>query len=101
MIQTREEFKYWINTNFNGVDSLADSALWIPENDMAGQCEWFVHVGRVDTGKTISKFNYWQWCHSNLQGLTRCFYSDTDNDRECWGFTDYDDIPIWLLRWGR
>ena len=101
MIQTREEFKSWVDTEMSDIGSFADSPVWIPENNLSGRCEWFVHLGQLKISGPVAKDNYWSWCRANLKGEVRCFYLDSDNDRECWGFTRYDDIPLWILRWGR
>lgn len=102
MIVTREEFKSWMGQLFLDHPGMTDpvSALWIPEHDMQGQqCTHFVMSPVVD--HRIIHDQYWSWCTQNLQGLVRCFFSDTDRDREWWGFTEYNDICIWTLKWTR
>lgn len=101
MIQTREEFIEWVDRNFNGVSTDAGSPLWIPEHDLQSTlCGWFVTVRPLRLSKTNAKPMYWSWCRENLKGHARCFYSDADSERECWGFTDHSDIVLWMLRWG-
>ena len=99
MIQTRKEFKAWINDNWPNISTKPRSSLWIPER-AAGvvHCRWFVTVKPVHASQRTD--SYWTWCEQTLQGHIRCFYSDPDNERECWGFTDYEDIAWWVLKWG-
>lgn len=100
MIQTREEFIEWIDRNFNGVSVDPASPLWIPEQDLQWtQCGWFVTVGQVRNASGTTKDYYWSWCRENLQGYVRCFWSNNQDNQECWGFTNYNDIQWWLLKW--
>lgn len=102
MIQTREEFKQWVDKNFKGISVEPDSPLWCPEHDLQSTlCGWFVIVKQLRLSKKGTKSDYWLWCSENLQGYVRCFWSDSENDQECWGFTDYNDICLWMLRWSR
>lgn len=102
MVQTREEFKEWIDRNFDGVSVEPDSPLWIPEHDLQSTlCGWFVTVKPLKLNDTGLKAGYYSWCRENLSGYTRCFYSDTDSQHECWGFTNYDDIVLWLLKYAK
>ena len=44
--------------------------------------------------------NYWDWCHSNLQGSVACYYSDPNSKEEYWGFSGPEsDATLWLLKW--
>ena len=45
------------------------------------------------------KINYYNWCDKTLKGRVRCYSSDSDNDREWWGFTEQEDIVLWTLKW--
>lgn len=100
MIQTREEFIEWIDRNFNGVSVDPASPLWIPEHDLHSTlCGWFVTVGQVRNASGTTKTDYWSWCRENLQGYVRCFWSNNQDNQECWGFTNYNDIQWWLLKW--
>ena len=102
MVQTREEFKQWVDANWSDISTESDSPLWIPEHDLQSTlCEWFVTVRPLQLNKTGTKPMYWSWCRENLQGHVRCFYSDIDGDRECWGFTDHDDIVLWMLKYAK
>lgn len=101
MIQTREEFIQWVHVNFRGVDTGKESPLWIPEHDLQSTlCGWFVTVRQIRMNNYDPiKSEYWLWCSENLTGYVRCFWSSSDDDKECWGFTNYNDIPIWILKW--
>ena len=103
MIQTREEFKQWISQNWSDISTESDSPLWIPEHDLDSTlCKWFVTVKPLRISKSAkSKISYWNWCKKNLTGRVRCFYSDTDGERECWGFTQYEDISWWMLKYAK
>jgi hypothetical protein len=102
MIQTRTQFKSWIRSQFNEKNMDKDgSPVWCPEHDLEGvKCEWFVTVPCVRVSQDLDfKSNYWTWCSDNLTGVVRCFWSNNEDDEECWGFTEFDDINWWLLRW--
>ena len=101
MIQTRSEFKQWIETMFPEKSMSSDkSAVWIPEHDLTQtKCGWFVTVKPVRASTGTSKPEYWTWCNKNLQGHVRCFWSNSDDGEEIWGFTDRNDIHWWMLKW--
>ena len=73
-----------------------NDALWIPESisQPTVKCIHFVRVKPV----MADNDDYWPWCKETLQGELRCFTSD-GVDQEWWGFTNYDDIIIWTLKW--
>lgn len=103
MPYTREGFKIvirrWFPNNPGMVDD--DSPVWCPEHDMTDKCEWFVCVPCLSLSRNNIKDDYWLWCTNNLNGYVRCFMSDSDNNKEWWGFTDGSDITVWLLKWAR
>ncbi len=79
-----------------------DCVLWIPENDLPKSCQWFVKVKplmRVKNNKESFKKEYWEWNDNNLLGYVRCFSLDIENQEEWWGFTNKEDIVLWMLRW--
>ena len=101
-ILTRQEFSDYFN-NLETDKELGgpDSPLWEAECDIPN-CQWFVKVRPLNiSGKRHGyKNSYWNWCNKNLNGATRCFSSDTDPEGdEWWGFTDKNDIVLWILRW--
>ena len=98
MIINREEFARHFNTLKDGLGG-PDSALWIPEEDShpADLSNWFVCVEPI--GVSRFKWAYWEWCNETLQGKVRCYSSNTDDQQEWWGFTDKDDIVVWMLKW--
>ena len=73
-----------------------DDILWIPEKFDGHEitCKYFVCI------RPIEKPNdeYWEWCNNTIAGEIRCFTSD-GIDKEWWGFTVYDDILMWALKW--
>lgn len=96
-IISREEFIQWIDRNFNGVSVESNSPLWIPEHDLQSTlCGWFVTVKQL---RVSAKLRYWDWCRENLQGHVRCFWSNNEDNQECWGFTHKNDITWWILKW--
>ena len=87
-----------------GRTEMADegSALWIPEHDLNGaECQWFVTVPCVRNAAGVTKSDYWAWCANNLTGSIRCFMSNNEDDEEIWGFTEFNDVDWWMLKWSR
>jgi hypothetical protein len=104
MIQTRTQFRSWISHQFDEKNMDQDgSPIWIPEHDLNGaKCEWFVTVPCVQVSRNSEhKSDYWAWCAANLTGAVRCFWSNNEDDEECWGFTELDDVAWWMLKWSR
>ena len=95
MILSREEFAHTFDALKEGLGN-DDSPLWIPDNNELPS-KWFVCVKplKVHTYKS----QYYQWCNSTLQGIVRCYSSSSEDQKEWWGFTNKEDIPIWMLKW--
>lgn len=96
---TREEFKEraQVFTLISQKDITADdSPLWSVERRMKIKPEWFICINR-DTLDVDLK-DYWNWCYTHLSGELICYLS-SDKHGEWWGFTNKDDIVIWLLKW--
>lgn len=72
-----------------------ESPLWIPDEDTPS--EWFVCVEPI--GVHRFKFEYYNWCNNTLKGKVRCYSSASENKQEWWGFTDREDIVLWMLKW--
>lgn len=95
-ILTRSEFEQWMVREFDDPAIVATkSALWIPEDRPGLKCQHFVFGSTDRAGKE----EYWQWCTSVLKGYVRCFWANSDTGEEWWGFTEQEDIPIWILKW--
>lgn len=106
---TREEFiAWWDNMVPENPADREDHPLWIPEHSWqytglegalppSTPSQWFVK--HLDCG--IITPDYWSWCDANLKGTVRCYMLDTheDGDWAWWGFTDRDDIVLWMLKW--
>lgn len=111
MVLDREQFKDWIRNNLPGQHSedfvhSEHSPLWIPEQGMSGKCLHFAQIKPISfrarcfpDGRGNPKSVYWNWCNNVLDGEVRCFLSSDREDVEWWGFTNANDIPIWLLKW--
>ena len=98
-IVSRKEFKDRFSYIFNEKIQ-HNHPIWIPEKDVKPKikCITFVRSKPIKKWET-TKPAYWEWCNESLKGEVRCF-SSGDED-EWWGFTDPDDIVIWMLRWGK
>lgn len=97
MLITRKEFADMFNQRRKGLGDPC-SALWEAECDIP-KCQWFAKVKPLKVFRPGYKHEYWDWCDSYLTGKTRCFSSDIDDETEWWGFTDLDDIVLWMLKW--
>lgn len=97
MIYTRAQFADMWNEEKPGMGD-ADSPLWVPEDSTNNiRCEWFVCIRPL--GVQHFKKQYWAWCDENLVGTCRCFSSSVEGPEEWWGFTNEDDIALWMLKW--
>ena len=92
MIVSRIEFANIFNENGLKLGN-EGSPLWEAEHGMLLRCQWFIKVSPIDFS---CRDTYWKWCSTNLKGITRCFSSGSE---QWWGFTNKDDILLWLLRW--
>jgi hypothetical protein len=106
MMYSRSEFKKILNSWKKGLGS-ENGPVWEGEKHAKVKCDWFVKIIPITDNFHVdnNKDNYWQWCNDTLTGKLLCI-STTGNvavnvaDRqEWWGFTNKDDIPIWLLKW--
>lgn len=99
-VYTREQFTEYVKDYFNdGLITNPDGALWCPEENGKHVCKSFVVTHNIWKINGVHKPEYWDWCNSNTKGKVLCFWCDTENNRECWGFTDPEDIFLWMLRW--
>lgn len=96
MVLNRKEFAHYFNALKEGMGD-AKSPLWAPEELQSPVSLWFVCVKPI--GVSRFKWDYWNWCNSTLAGQVRCYSSDTTDKKEWWGFTNKDDIPVWMLKW--
>lgn len=106
MIYTRQQFADMWDEEKPGLGN-ADSPLWVPEDNWSSMggtgpvhCEWFVCIKPMRLGQERDrKIKFWDWCNHNLAGQCRCFSSNTQGNEEWWGFTERDDITLWMLKW--
>lgn len=96
MILNRREFAHTFNALQQGLGN-EDSPLWIPDEDQELPSQWFVCVKPI--GVHRFKFDYYNWCNSALKGQVRCYSSASEDQAEWWGFTNRDDIVLWMLKW--
>ena len=99
---TRAEFvDYWNKTWSDQLPIDDASPIWNAENYPGDEmrCEYFVCVKPVIFWS--SKDAYWEWCTANTIGGLACFSSNSDDQEEWWGFTNKDDIFLWMLRWSK
>ena len=95
---SRHEFSRWLNLRDRRLGG-KNCAAW--SGEPKGQpSQWFVNVRPINVSRTSeSKADYWAWCRQNLQGQLLCYYCDSLNGIEWWGFTHKDDIMLWMLKW--
>lgn len=65
--------------------------LWKAEVNMPNG-RWFIKVPDFNMDGT-----YWIWCANHLKGYLRCYWAGSEF--QWWGFTEYDDIFYWLMKW--
>ena len=83
MIKNRSEFIEYMNIKF-GRDNCNDPThpIWYFEHKIGCHFEIFYNDG-----------NFY-----NMNDITAvCFYSDTTNNEEWWGFKTKDDLTLWLM----
>lgn len=99
-VYTRQEFATVFEEMKPGL-GLPNSPLWGPEHSLKpDQCEYFICVAPVRPIWDDNEHGtFWDWNTNKLKGYVRCFSSNHRDKEEWWGFTDNDDILIWVLRW--
>ena len=97
-MMNRNEFAAY----FNSKDKLGGpkSPLWCPEGENV-KCNWFVKVRPVKFGRPggYTRSNFYAWNGAMLNGRILCYSSDDTNEEEWWGFTDKEDILMFILKW--
>lgn len=86
LVVNREQFITIFDINSD------DHVVWAYEKHISIKSSHFVCIPSI-----IIRENYWKWCEKTLKGRVAC-YSSNDNE-EWWGFTEKEDIMIWMLRW--
>lgn len=72
--------------------------VWIPDNHPNQQCQWF--VGMPCTDPDSGNWSIMRsWIQDNMRGCVFNLGRSPGAQQEWWGFTVYDDISIFLLRW--
>ena len=99
MILSRHEYRMWVRLREPRFYSW-DSPAWTHE-PQRHPSQWFVKVKPIGISNSnrYRKSDYWTWCNKNLHGRLLCYWCDTENQEEWWGFTNKDDIALWLLKW--
>lgn len=95
---SRHEFSRWLNLRDRRLGG-KNCVAWSIEPKKKPSL-WFVNVKPINVSRTSeSKTDYWNWCNKNLRGQLLCYYGDSLNGIEWWGFTRYEDILPWILKW--
>lgn len=82
-----------------------DHPLWcVEDNTSHSTANYFVKVVPLQLSYNNTKRQYWKWCNEKLKSTLACYYSDSDNKEEYWGFSGHEqvvqqDILLWLLKW--
>jgi len=101
-ILTRDQFIRIMQGKFG---NLSAHPIWCVEDSKNHPpASYFVKVVPLKLSYDNIKHQYWKWCNEKLKSTLRCYYSDSDNEEEYWGFSGPDqlvqqDISMWLLRW--
>lgn len=103
VIYTREQFvAWWDQWVPENPANRRDHPLWIPEMEIkpGPPSAWFVKASsRNNWAWRIGREDYWAWCNANCSGIIRCYMLDEEKEEEWWGFTNKDDMVIWMLKW--
>ena len=95
MIYNRQNFiDLW-----SGKKVALDQLFMIEQIDNNHEAQWFVCIKPIDNKHFQGEAKYWRWCDENCTGKLYCYSSSSELQQEWWGFSDYDDIPLWLLKW--
>lgn len=96
-VLTRQEYiDYWNERDPDLVEP--DGVMWFWEAESGIESKWFFWSDTVAYNHIIKDRDYfWRWCDQNLQGSVTCYSSGREG--EWWGFTDRDDIVLWVLKW--
>jgi hypothetical protein len=91
-VYSREEFiSFWEK-------NLVDPAgpMWCYERFSKKKSNHFIKIQPLRISSQHNAFH--SWCEGNISGSVIC-YSSSDTE-EWWGFSNYQDILIWCLKWG-
>ena len=91
---TREELADKFNSWIPGIGG-PSSPLWCTEGTDK-KSKWFICIDPI---KASDLEVYHSWCEEILIGNILCYSSDSRTKQEWWGFTDKNDILVWILRW--
>lgn len=98
MMLTRAQFIQYFNNLQAGLGDQT-SPLWVGEKYLVEkQCNWFINVRPINVND-IHNHNFRKWVKTYCKGQVLCYSSNTDDQEEWWGFTNKDDILLWMLRW--
>lgn len=102
-VLTREQFiEYFEELQPGAGWSSPSSSLWMIEKYKVLKSKWFVCVKPIDLFyQDMGHHDYHAWCEQYCTGLVACYSCDNINQREWWGFTHYDDILLWTLKWSK
>lgn len=96
LVVDRAQFTSIFDKIFEDKGGIDDAhILWEVERTQNIKCKYFVCATPIN----VDYSKYWDWCNSTLNGNAVCFSSNSEDNEEWWGFTDKEDIIIWMLRW--
>lgn len=102
MILNRKEFAdYWDAMAPDMALGQPSSILWTLEKSTKFKPSvWFVKVAPLNISSSEEESEeYFNWNQKMLVGQALCYASSEESQEEWWGFTHYEDIFLWKLRW--
>ena len=93
MILERDKFCKYVE-RYTNIETEDNSPLWIPEQSSGIKSNYFLICPTFNHPTA----GFWEWNDTKLIGQVRCYYLDHGGDT-WWGFTEKDDITLFLLRW--
>jgi hypothetical protein len=101
MILNRIQFAdYWNNLTPELGLGNPGSVLWtLEKSGCIDPSQWFIKVKPLKLSTQGATSEYHTWNESILIGNVLCYSSSDETSEEWWGFTHYEDVLIWKLRW--
>ncbi len=100
-VLNKDEFIELVNTlmRHHGIDVSDEShPMWEVEHGNPEKCQFFCSV--KGNKETINK-EYWDWIEQTMTGSVIRFLYDDVNHSDLWGFSNQEDVTMWLLKWNQ